>query len=238
MGGHELNKVSLLYENISLYAKESPYKPALIGPDGQKTGYIDFITVYNDITQFIKNNNIIQEHRIAILMNDAMNMGLSVIPVMANSIIVLIDNDMSMEQFDYYFKLLHVDYIITDNLTSAGCMAAEKIGVGIILNLITGTMNEKGSKLELKSERIISYPEAVEGNADLLSVTTTSGTTSTPKIVPTTCKQYFAALNARIKIFEFTSNDITLIVTKLYKTTSLNAMLTILSVGGTIHLKC
>ncbi|MBN1624520.1 MAG: AMP-binding protein [Clostridia bacterium] len=228
-----MKKVSLLYNCISLFAEKSPEKIALIGPDGQKAGFSDFLSVYHSIERFINRSNINEVSRIAILMNDVINMGLSVLPVMGNAILVLIDSDMSPGQFSDYYNLINVDYIITDDLSSPGCIAAEKAGVGIILNRISGIMNQKVCEIELRTEKIVKYSDSYVVDADILNISTTSGTTSTPKLVPTTYKQYFAALDSRIRNFEFTSNDVALIVTKLYKMTALNAMLTTVSVGGT-----
>jgi thioesterase domain-containing protein/acyl carrier protein len=74
----------------------------------------------------------------------------------------------------------------------------------------------------------------VDGD-DTALVLTTSGTTSTPKVVPLTYDNLLVSAEEKIEFFNFTERDVDLIVTPMYKGTSINSMTaTLLSRGRVV----
>ena len=150
---------------------------------GSISSYGEVLKVCDEFKEFSLNENIKRDSRIGIISKDLLLNALCGLAVFEYCTLCPIDIELSKEQIKYFYKLLKIDYIITDELSSKGCKAAEELGLGIIeFSIIKSNMD-----LDLKY-RVRRYPSGIikkpEYNCKISIIATTSGTTSTPKIVP------------------------------------------------------
>ena len=170
-----------LRDALENYSKDK--KIAIEVYNGSICYYEELLEFCDEFKEFCLNENIKNDSRIAVISKDLLCQALFGLAVFECCTLCPVDIELSKEQIKYYYRLLKIDYIITDELSSIGFKAAEELGLGIIeFNIITGNM---GLDLDY---RLIRYPTKIakkpEYNCKISIIATTSGTTSTPKIVP------------------------------------------------------
>jgi len=121
---------------------KKPASAAIINTIGEKITYRDVINIYETVEIFLREKSVGEVDRIAILTKTEINLGVLILPIMNNAILIPIKPDMPEEMFEYNFKLLGVDYILTDDISCAGCIVAEKMGLGIFAFQISYKTNK------------------------------------------------------------------------------------------------
>ena len=225
------NKPLVFYSKIRDAMKKDPEKMVIADGHGNNAGYSDLINTYNALKSFFNKNSITDCDRICILSNNTINLCLLALPVITNATMVCLDPELSEDDFEYYFNLLSVSYILTDNLEFAGCRAALNKGIGILNFEINGGFNERACKFEVASVCKLDIEKLVR-TPGLAFVSTTSGTTSVPKIVPKPYKTYDTFLDKKISFFNYSTEDTELVTGKAFKSISLHGMLTAICTGG------
>lgn len=220
------------YEIIKANAFDFPVKKAIICESGACAGFIDFINVYDSFKRFTSDSSIENSDRIAIITDDIINYCLMVFPVMDNAVWVPLDLTLSAEKAMEQFELFGVSYIITDDPENPICLAAVAFGIGLIRYSIEGDFCEKNCSFYLEGIKRVDIPE-YKIKPDCVIVRSTSGTTSTPKIVPITYRAFEAAIRHKLEKMGYTSQDVMLVYMKVYRVQSINSIMLMLVSGGT-----
>lgn len=219
------------YESIRENSLNFPDRKAIIIENGDSAGFIDFINVYDSVVEFFNQNDVKNYDRITILSDDILSYCLLVFPVMDITTWVPIESNLAVEKAKEQLELFGISYILTNNIENPMCKAAVDMGIGIISFKTEGGFCGKKCCLESKSLKTINIPE-YKKEKDYIIVRSTSGTTNTPKIVPITYEAFKAALNHKLVKMGYSSNDIILIYTKVYRSQSVNSMFLMLIKGG------
>ncbi len=230
----DIKKHTVYYEKFLMHSHNNPEKTAAVDSKGRKATYKDFVNVYDTLLPFFKEHSVMEYDRIVILAQNDIDMGLLLLPVMDAAVLIPINPDMAQEKFEYYYDLLRVSYILTDDPLCAGYKAAENKRLGIIHFDISGERDEILCKVRMVKkadrEKEIQPPQTPE----FIIVRTTSGTTSTPKIVPNTYLSHDASRRRKIKAYDYNSSSIVLLTKRVYNTLATDEMLIVLYVGGMI----
>ncbi|MFO7612654.1 MAG: AMP-binding protein [Clostridia bacterium] len=219
-------------EKIAAVCATYPGKAAVFDAFGEYATYGDFVHVHESVSSFLIANEIKAPMRIAVITDNVLNFCLMLLPVLDHASFTSIDPGLDTEKFEFYFKLLSVDYILTDIPEGSAREAAAKSGTGIISFKSRTDVGKFDFEFSMEKKPIDNPGSTGYRKDDIVYIATTSGTTSVPKIVPYTSGQAKAALKSKVRNFDFTEDDITLIITKAHRLNSFNAMLISLYTGG------
>ncbi|MFO7612649.1 MAG: AMP-binding protein [Clostridia bacterium] len=222
-------------QHIARHARSSPGKYAVVNSRGEKIRYRDFISIYEQMEEFLVSSSVTIDDRVALIMRNEILACCMLLPIMDHAVLATIDYSLKEQELMNMFRLLRIDYVITDDTAHECIGAAEKLGLGIIF--VTMDDNAQGavcSPAVVKARVEYSGPDTKKSGKDTAFVATTSGTTSTPKIVPTTYPELTAANKIRTDTYRYTTDDV------IYATARGNLtlivirdILSILSSGGT-----
>lgn len=228
-------KRNLLSNQILSYARAHPDKKAVIRPDLTGADYSDVSRIYKQTADFFEQLNICESHRFAVLAEDGLYGFLLAFPILEHAVLVPTDNELTADKYEYFFKLLNVDYILTDSAEHTACRAARNSGRGIILFNVNGVMGNVSCRFEvlsagpkspfLEQEKAPDSPVAV--------IKTTSGTTSTPKIVPKSYRNTVDGYIRNMNTHAIGEEDIHLVLTKMHQNHSFDDVVLTLFSGGT-----
>lgn len=224
---------ALIIEGIIEQAKKHPEKPAVIGIDGDGANYADVVRLYETTREFLAGIPVSDRSRIAVFISNGVIHNILSLVITEHAVLVPIDPELSQQQLAYSFNLLKVDYVITDKSSYTAARIAEKLSLGVIQAEYTGEMGRlKCCFVHLRTaERLrSSFPTAV---ADLAVISTTSGTTSTPKIIPKPYDTIYTAMLRNIKEYQFNEADTVAIIAKIHQNHSYNKIMSTLFTGGT-----
>lgn len=228
-----MNKQAISNQIFS-HAKREPGRPALLKSGGKGVSYGDFAVVYRAFSDFIGMHDIKGHERIAIMSDEGLATGLLALPIMEKTVLVTVDRDLAGKRLIDYITLLSTDYLLTDSIDPELVSLIREYGFGLVHFELTGDMGNICCSFELIHSPTIVHGDIGYKTYDLANLTTTSGTTSTPKIVPTTTLNHLCGIEATVRCFGYNENDKMLIVTKMSRVTSINAMLAVLSSGGCV----
>ncbi|MDP3385832.1 MAG: AMP-binding protein [Eubacteriales bacterium] len=214
------------------HAAKNPDKLALLNPDGSGATYHDFETIYCQVTDFFERSSMKRTDRIAVLSSDGMSLGLLSLPVIENAVLVPVDFDLSEDRLAYFYRLLKVDHILTDRPEGHGYQAAKREGLGIIA--FERTIVHDKWRFDFNMIQLPSFKpsESCVNADDIAMVLTTSGTTSTPKIVPSTYDSLLHSIRIVVSHYGYNENTMNLILTKMSRINSVSIMLRSLLAGG------
>jgi len=219
------------YEIIRNNSVRYPKKKAVICEDNCAAGFNDFLSIYNPVTEFLNSKSVNKFDRITIITSDIISYCLLLIPVLDNATWVPMDPDSILEKAKEQLDLYGTSYIITDDLEKPVCQAAADMGIGVINFKVEGGFCTRKCFLKISAIKSIDIPD-YKKKPDCIVIGSTSGTTSTPKIVPITYESHNLAINRKIKRLEYSNKDVMLIFTKVHRTQSINSMLLMLKTGG------
>jgi acyl-CoA synthetase (AMP-forming)/AMP-acid ligase II/thioesterase domain-containing protein/acyl carrier protein len=214
------------------YAAKDAGKLALLNPDGSGVTYHDFEMAYHQLSSFFNQISLNHTDRIAVLSEDGISLGLLSLPVIEHAVFVPLDFDLNVDQLAYYYHLLKVDYILTDRPESHGCIAAKREGLGVIA--FKRAIMEGQCRFEFNIIQLPSFKPSIPHNDPngIAMVLTTSGTTSTPKIVPATYESLHHSIETIVNHYDYNENTMNLILTKMSRINSVSLMLRSLFAGG------
>ncbi len=234
MGDADLNTKLGLYEKLNVNKSTIPDKPAIYDKTGSFIVYKDVFTIYTSFKLVLSDLKVKPFERIAIFSGDEIIAAVLAMVAYDNAVMIPIDYESSEENCRYYLDLLDVDYIVVDSMDNNAVKSAEEMGIGIL----TFTAQETRNSIEfnLSSSKTKNITPGKEKKADYVRVSTTSGTTSTPKIVPQTKSVFMTDINNLIKHFEYSSNDVLLSRARIFKGYTTSLVFRMLYLGGTIIL--
>lgn len=207
-------------------------KLALLSPNGSGVTYHDFEAAYHQLASFLYQCSIKHGDRIAVLSSDGISLGLLALPVIEHAVFVPLDYGLSEDQLAYYCHLLKVDYILTDHPHGHMGNVAKREGLGVIS--FKRLFSQGHCRFEFnRDKQPASKRSAVHGDSDdVAMVLTTSGTTSTPKIVPSTYDSLLHSIEIIVAHYGYTESTMNLILTKMSRVNAVSFMLRSLYAGG------
>lgn len=224
---------ALIIEGIIEQAKKHPEKPAVIGIDGDGANYADVARLYETTKDFLTGIAVSGKERITVFTGSGIIDSILCLAVIEHAVLVPIDPELSQEQMASSFKLLKVDCIITDKSSHTAVKTAEKLGLAVVLANFTGGMGNFTCSFKLL-RRAAGYPSPSQSAADdIASIATTSGTTSTPKIIPKPYSTIYAAMQRNINEYQLNETDKVAVITKIHQNHSYNKIMMSLFTGGT-----
>ncbi len=219
------------YEIIRNNSVRYPKKKAVLCEDNNAAGFTDFLSIYGPVAEFLNSNSVNKFDRITIITSDIISYCLLLIPVLDNATWAPVNPETTLEKAKEQLALYGTSYIITNDSENPVCRAAADMGIGIINFKIEGGFCTRKCFLKISAIKSIDIPD-YKKRPDCIVISSTSGTTSTPKIVPITYESHNLAINRKIKRLEYSNKDVMLIFTKVHRTQSINSMLLMLKTGG------
>ena len=223
-----------LYERLKANKNSTPEKPAIYDKTGNSMTYKDAYIVYDTFRLTLINLHVEPYERIAIFASDEIMAAILAMTAYDNAVMIPIDYESSAENCRYYLSLLDVDYVVVDNPENFAAKAAMEMGIGIV-QILSGE-DYSSVKFKSLSEKIKKTRQGKEKKADYVRISTTSGTTSTPKIVPQTSEVFLADLKNLIKKFNYCADDVILSLARIFKGYTTSLVFRMLYLGGTIVL--
>lgn len=224
------NRIS---EGIIEQARRFPDKPAVIGTDGSGATYSDVVKIFETVRTFLGKAPIDPADRIAIASRDGIGSSLLALPVMEHAVLIALDPESSEDRFAFSLDLLHVNYIVTDDRNSMAWRVAEAAGVGILSARFSGGPGTYRCDLALERRPGSQNRKKQGAPADLAAIRTTSGTTSTPKIVPKTYGEIVRSMLRHISEYGMDEADTLVVLTKTHQNHSYGNVHLTLYTGGT-----
>ena len=209
-------------------------KPAILNKEGNFFTYGDVKRIYSRFKLFMESLSTEPYHRFSFFIHDEKLASVLAITAYDNAVMVPIDYNSSVENFIFYLDLMDVDYLVVDNRETGLAKAANDMGLGIIE--VVADNSENSFKFILSEPRTKENIPGKEKKSDFLRLSTTSGTTSTPKVVPQTIRRAKASLNVLIDHFDYTADDRLLVLTRIFKGYTTALVFRMLYLGGSIVL--
>jgi acyl-CoA synthetase (AMP-forming)/AMP-acid ligase II/thioesterase domain-containing protein/acyl carrier protein len=231
MGNINVSKLNLL-SLIECSCNLKGDRTAVFDSDDNQATFLDFKKSYDSVKSLLENMDIHGHMRVSIITKQALSYQLLAMPILDMAVLVPIDISLPEKEIAKILDLLSVDLLIVEEDIEndfsliygsprglAVFESFEKTGEADLHFNIKGMCSDGGVNPEIK-------------NSEHVLINTTSGTTSIPKIVPVFKDQFIAGLTNRIKAYEYDENERILIVTKPYKSQSINAVVLSLYIWG------
>ena len=212
----------IIIDILEKSASEFPDKIAVTPFNKAPISYLNLRdSVYGYIMQLME-FKIGSKTRIGFMSNDSCQLVKLVYSISSLCIAVPLDNNLKKNQYDSMFELLKLDYMILGNNPNESVMQSIKEARIPVICLEETTADSLRHPLKKDNE--------------IALLLTTSGTTSTPKIVPWTHRNIISGIKAIRSFFELTNKDCALILMPVSKGVAINAMLSSHISGGSIVL--
>ncbi|MBN2285895.1 MAG: AMP-binding protein [Tissierellales bacterium] len=226
---------NVFFKLTDFYISERRHKPALLIPTGEVASYGDLNRLMLIASRFFLEGGVQQHERIALVSSDGLACGMLALPIMEAATLAPLDDSLTEEGYLSYFNLLRADYLLTDEHCPPDALSvARATGMGIISFKYTGEIENLEFSFEWLEKATQKKTDPEKDQADMALLLTTSGTTSTPKVVPITYESILTSVEEKNVFFDFTEKDANLIIAKMFKGTSINSMLSTLLTGGQV----
>ncbi len=227
-----INSRKHISEMILANAKD-PKKTALQLLSGEVLTYGELLFL-NSLTQAALSQMNIEAHeRIALITDNSLLYLPMMIAIMERSTCVPLENDWNTEQYQEYFELLSVDYLMCDQTDGPAVEAAAACGIGIIKFDTTESNYPSSVRFQLVRQSSIPSNQAFK-NDQTAFIFTTSGTTSKPKIVPILYRNLADVLGCEASNYDYAEDSIQLLVVKLCRAIAIRVALRVLIFNGRI----
>jgi len=203
-------------------------KIALKNLSGKKITYENLAMMLEVSASFFKESGLGKRTRIAVVSKSGLDLGLLFFLVSESCIFIPLDHEFSKVEFEKRYDLLDTDILMVEKDYQGPALTGWKGENVIRYSLHDCSIQFEIEALSDKSD-IAAMPDS-----EIALVLTTSGTTSTPKVVPLTGENLLVAAQEKLNVFGFSEADTNLILTPLFKGTSINSMITTLLSGGTV----
>jgi len=172
------------YNRMKYFAGEYPNQLALGDARGRTASMKDIMTVCEETGQFLESIGFNGLDRVSVISESGFSQCMIHLPLGEKAAIVPIDYNASSGAMKEKFELFHVDYIITDEPEGVQVKTATDAGLGVITYSLQGERGDIHIDLKLVLKPSDSDRGATVKRKHHLFIMPTSGTTSTPKIVP------------------------------------------------------
>lgn len=202
-------------------------KTALEDLTGKRYTYGNIADMLGYAAAFFKERGLGKCTRIAVVAKSGADLGLLFFLVSENCVFIPLDYEFPKIEFEKRYDLLDVDILMVEKDYNGPAIEGWK--GNIIKYSVAG-----GSLLFTTEPSFDHLSGRDESTDETAMVLTTSGTTSTPKVVPLTNENLLVSALKKIDFFKFSEEDTDLIFTPLFKGTSINSMLATILSGGTV----
>lgn len=220
---------NIISNQIFSFTKANPKKKAISTVNGLCADYSDIASIYADFSAFASSSEIDLNHRIALISRDPLAYCLLSLPILEKAVYVSLEPDLTPEKYEADFDLLKIDYVLTDLEEISELCKTSSRNPGVILFEMMGVPSRLKASFHLISRPL--YAPYLSSTA-ICHLDTTSGTTSTPKVVPTTYAGFVATSKSNARFYHFDKNDVTLITTKASRCQTTNALIRSLFTGS------
>lgn len=221
-------------ERIREYSALFPDKTAIIKISGEKASYSDFIRIYDSIRSFFESIGILNYNRVALLADESMGYALLGLAVMENAVYAPMDIEMNPDKMRKTLELLKIDYIITNNESGTHINIAQSLGLGVIVYDLKHINNEIHLEMNQIHKRKVTNGNKTSPETDICLLATTSGTTSTPKVVPSPYKSKLNSIISFLNYFGENQNAFTISLAPKHVSNFIGNINTTMMAGGTI----
>lgn len=197
---------------------ENLSSPAMIYYDGRMCTYEDIVKCYESYKHFCEVWLIESDSRIGLVLEEPFHtfkLGLSILECMT---CVLLENDNESIVSD--IELFHLDYICVDTMDES----YKDVPCGIIL------YHDSMFEMIKKSNRL----KTVYHSKDLAYISKTSGTTSTPKLVPIDYDTLVFKQNMNVEHFKMDKDTVQIQTVKMNRFISISNALRVISQHGLV----
>ncbi|MBN2558197.1 MAG: AMP-binding protein [Clostridia bacterium] len=211
-----------------------PEKTAITDIDGNRAGFCDVLRAYDSLRAFLSDIGVTPYQRMAFVTQSGIHMAMLQLPVMENAVLAAIDTSLPLERVKFLMSFLRHDYIITDDRSDPACMTAMGLGIGIIefkSQMIFGDWNYS---FTLASPPIGGPGGMGPKTPDQIMISTTSGTTDMPKVVPLDYGAIIHLVARHTKYHDITDADTMLEMNRTNRNIAVNNILYALYSGAAI----
>ena len=228
-------KREFFFNKILSHAHAHPDKKAVIRPDLTGADYSDVVRIHKSTSDFFERLAVSEKHRFAVLASDGLYISLLTLPILEHAVLVPMDNTLTAEKYEYLFDLLNVDYILTDSSKHEACQVAHQMNRGVVLFKFIGAMGHLSCLFEVISAgpEIPFLEQRGVTDSSAAVIKTTSGTTSTPKIVPKSYQNIIGDYMRTINTYGLGEEDVHPVLTKMHQNHSFGEVILTLMSGGT-----
>lgn len=221
-----------IFDFLVRNSKSSPDKEALTTSSGSSLTHGELIGSVRNLMAGLLSSGLQKHNRVGAIMTEGIDWIVTFLAVSSLAACVPFNPSYSREQLEYYFNLLKLDYmLLEEGVDWPAREAVEDLGI----RLLFFSKERKGNTLiyKMKHERLPKdFGENLLSGDDIAFFSFTSGTTSTPKIVPASQNNlYYPTVNV-VDNLELTPQDRGLIIPPVFKGVSFNAALWALAGGG------
>lgn len=225
---------SQIVKAIASFHEDVLNREAISDSGGNALKYCEIIDAVNDSRGFFASLDVKGSSRIAAVSREELDLALLFLVISEHAVHAPLDHNLTEDEFAYYYDLLKIDYVLVEKSYKGPALnGLEGLpGPGIIRYSLENGKADFFLERPLGSREKESCKSYVDEDTALLL--TTSGTTSRPKIVPLSYENLLVSAYEKIEFFNFTERDVDLIVTPMYKGTSINSMTATLLSGGRV----
>jgi acyl-CoA synthetase (AMP-forming)/AMP-acid ligase II len=220
--------------DMIFHGNQDPDHPAIESPGYQSLTYRDLRTQITLVVKTLNSMGFGRNDRISVIMPAGPETAASIISIMAGFTSLPLNPQYKAQEFDNYFSKFRIKAIIVRESSDT---AARAVAISHNIPVIKLQPDpDIAGRFELKSAICPSPQEAVFGlPSDIVSLMLTSGTTSTPKIVPYSQKLFSKVTHAYRDSLQVTHSDRSLhIVPYFHGLGILGTLLVPLLAGGTV----
>lgn len=192
----------------------NPESPAIYLPDANFISYKHLAEQINNLSGELAKSGLANGNRIAIIMPHGSEAVLAFYAVTLFAIAVPLNQNASAEELKKYMTLAKLDAIIVkEGYSAAVAQAAAETGIPVIIMETNGA-----GEFHFRVDGVVSQKvdNARHQENDIAVVLFTSGTTSTPKVVPLTHANLIKTVDITTEIFGLKEEDRCISVTPLF----------------------
>jgi acyl-CoA synthetase (AMP-forming)/AMP-acid ligase II len=220
--------------DMIFHGNQDPDHPAIESPGYQSLTYQDLRTQITSVVKTLNSMGFGRNDRISVIMPAGPETAVCIISIMAGFTSLPLNPQYKAQEFDIYFSKFRIKAIIVQEGSDTAARAVALAHNIPVIELQPDP--EIAGIFELKSVISPSSQEAVFGlPSDIVTLMLTSGTTSTPKIVPYSQKLFSRVTHAYRDSLQVTPSDRSLhIVPYFHGLGILGTLLVPLLAGGTV----
>ncbi|MDW7670535.1 MAG: AMP-binding protein [Bacillota bacterium] len=226
---------TIISGKIHTHAAHFPDKTGIQFSQGPTASYGNISRIYDQIHHFLAVSGVASYHRIALLAHSSFSYALFGLPLMEDAVYVPLDGELPYRKLVFLCKLLNIDFLLVDHPSDQYIQVASELGLGIFLFALEESENGLECRLSRMDEHFCDDRDKNQRDQhkDIAIVSTTSGTTSTPKIVPVSYASKVSSIIDNKRYYELDETTTTLVLGKKHTSQFTGSINLSLFVGGT-----
>ena len=216
-----LTKPASLYDYLAAQTERAPNALAISAPGRLPLTYQALLDQTNDVRASLNSGGLGRNDRVVLALNNGPEMAVAFIATASCVTCVPLNPDYRADEFEFYMSRLNARALIVDSESSS---PAKAVGIELGLSIIelSPVTDATAGVFELQGGRQLGNQKGGFAQAeDQALVLHTSGTTSSPKIVPFTQETLLNKARNNQLFLGLTENDLCLNVMPLFHSTGL-----------------